>query len=538
MYKMKNIKIYLVALVSIIFFGCNEDFLDLSPQDKINSAAVWKDPALMELVINEMYQSMPDGYGRGWYMLGAGTDDAENSYGWPSGQAFNRGDYGPSNYPMSGTWFNNYAMIRQANLFFENVEENTEIDQDLKDRMLGEVRFLRGFYYFDLMRHYGGVVLLDEALTLEDEFDIPRSTRAETIDFIVADLDKAIALLPNIYDGSLLGKATKGAALALKGRTLLYAEKWAESASASKEVIDGGNYSLFPDYHSLFHAANDNNDEVIFDKQFQDPDFGHYAHLFNHPIGYTGGWGGTGPTQDLVDAYEMTDGMSITESPLYDANDPYANRDPRLAATVFYDGSEWRGRALETRLGGLDGIEKNGDATKTGYYMKKFLDESFENYGWGQQTGSNNWIHIRYAEVLLNYAEAQNEAVGPDASVYNAINEVRSRPGIDMPPLAAGLSQDQMRDKIRNERRIELVFEEHRFFDVRRWGIAEEVLNRPIHGIRIGPNGELTGADDQGKAYGIFEVENRVFAPKNYLAPIPQSEIDKLPDVLDQNTGY
>ncbi|SNY99370.1 RagB/SusD family nutrient uptake outer membrane protein [Flagellimonas pacifica] len=536
---MKNLNILLYAIVLISFAGCQDDFLDLTPQDKLNSEAVWNDPKLVELVINEMYQSLPDGFNRGWYMLGAATDDGENSYGWPSGQAFNRGDYGPSNYPMNGTWFNAFTMIRQANLFFANVTEESEIDADIRNRMTGEVHFLRGFYYFDLMRHYGGVPILEEALSLDDDFNIPRNSKEEVIAFVIKELDAAAGLLPESHDGSLLGKATRGAALALKGRTLLYAEKWAESAAASKQVIDAGTYTLFSDYHSLFHAANDNNEEVIFDKQFQDPDIGHWANLFNHPISFpAGGWGGTSPTQELVDAYEMTDGMSIEDSPLYDSNDPYTDRDPRFYASIFYDGSPWREQAVETRIGGLSGIEKNGDATKTGYYLKKFLDESFENYGWGQQEGSNNWIHIRYAEVLLNYAEAQNEASGPDASVYSAVNEVRARPGVNMPALPAGLSKDQMRARIRNERRIELAFEEHRFFDVRRWGIGEDVFNKPIHGIRIGPNGELTGADAQGKPYGVFEVENRVFAPKNNLAPIPQSEIDKLSDVLTQNPGY
>ncbi len=537
---MKKIYIILSFLAfAVLFSACEEEFLDLTPQDKLNSGDVWKDPKLIELVINEMYQQLPDGFNRGWYMLAAATDDAENSYGWPSGQAFNRGDYTASSYPMSGTWFNNYQMIRQANLFFANIDQAEEIDADVKNRMIGEVTFLRAFYYFDLMRHYGGVPLLNEALSLDDDFNISRSTKDATITFIVNDLDAAIGLLPESHPSNLLGKATKGAAQALKGRALLYGEKWSESASASKQVMDSGTYSLFSDYHNLFHEANDNNEEVVFDKQFQDPDIGHWGHLFNQAIGYPGGWGGTSPTQDLVDAYEMTDGMSIADSPLYDGANPYENRDPRFAASILYEGSTWRDRAVETRLGGLEGIEKNGDATKTGYYMKKLLDESFENYGWGQQEGSNNWIHIRYAEVLLNYAEAQNEAVGPDATVYAAVNEVRARAGVDMPSLSAGLSKDEMRDKIRQERRIELVFEEHRFFDLRRWGIAETVLNQPINGVRIGPNGERTGTDANGNPYGLFEVETRTFLPAHYLAPIPQSEIDKLGEaVLSQNPGY
>ncbi|WP_172435993.1 RagB/SusD family nutrient uptake outer membrane protein [Sediminicola luteus] len=533
---MKHIRLYLLLLFIGLLGACEDDFLDLTPQDKLNSGDVWEDPALMELVINQMYKGLPDGFTRGWYMLGSATDDGENSYGWPSGQAFNRGDYGPSNYPMGGTWGNNYAMIRQANLFLSNVANAEVEDSAWKDRMLGEAYFLRGFYYFDLMRHYGGVPLLTAPLSLNDDFNIPRSTANEIGDFVVQDLHQAANLLPAVYGSENTGRATQGAAMALKGRVLLYQEKWGASAAASKQVIDAGTYSLFPDYHAQFHAANDNNDELIFDKQFQDPDFRHWAHLFNTPVGFSGGWGGTGPTQELVDAFEMTDGLPIDESPLYSADSPYENRDPRFYATILYEGAEYRGRTIETRLGGLDGIEKNGDATKTGYYLNKFTDESFD--GFLNTGGSNDWPIIRYAEVLLNYAEAQNEAAGPDASVYAAINQVRSRPGVEMPNLPAGLSQAQMRERIRQEKRVELAFEEHRFFDIRRWGLAETLFNQPIHGMRIGPNGEMTGTDAQGKPYGIFEVENRVFSAKNYLAPLPQNEIDKLPDVLIQNPGY
>ncbi len=534
---MKNIRYIILICVSITFASCSDDFLNLTPQDKLNSGDVWKDIKLVELLVNDMYRSMPDGFNRGWAMLGSATDDGENGYGWPALQAFNRGDFDPSNYPFGGTWANNYRVIREANEILANIDGVENASDQLLNRVKGETYFLRAFYYFDLSRHYGGVPIIDKAQSLDDELLVERNSYAETVDFIIADLDKIIDenLLPVSYGNDNEGRATIGAALALKGRVLLYAERWAASAAASKAVIDAKTYSLFPDYETLFHAANDNNEEVIFDKQFQDPDYGHWGHLFNHPVGYPGGWGGTNPTQELVDSYEMTDGDLPKDSDAYDPNDPYANRDPRFYATVLFNGATYRGRAVETNLGGLDGIEKNGDATKTGYYLRKFLDESFEQYS--NLSGSNNWIHIRFAEVLLNYAEAQNEAVGPDQSVYDAVNAVRSRASVQQPDLPAGLSKEEMRERIRRERRIELAFEEHRFFDVRRWRIAEDVLNKPIHGMRIGPNGELSGSDGNGKPYGLIEVESRTFLNKHYLAPIPQSERDKNPK-LTQNPDY
>jgi hypothetical protein len=220
---------------------------------------------------------------------------------------------------------------------------------------------------------------------------------------------------------------------------------------------------------------------------------------------------------------------------LYVANDPYKNRDPRFYASIQYEGAQWGGYTVETRVRGQHGIDggatgTNADATKTGYYMRKFLDEANISrlYANNSMASYNNWIILRLGEVLLNYAEAQNEAVGPDASVYDAVNRVRARPSVNMPPIPAGLSKEQMREKIRHERAIELAFEEHRFFDVRRWGLGEEIFNAPIYGMRI---------SEDGKTYTRFKVEDRVFQPKHYLMPIPQSEIDKNPN-LQQNPGW
>ncbi len=536
MRKIKQISALITLIVlGTYFYGCEDDFLDLTPQDKLNSSDVWEDSNLIELVINELYQSMPDGFNRGWCMLDSATDNGENSYEWPPSEEFNRGDYTTSNYPLSNSWPNDFAMIRQANLFFDNIDKAVDLDADTKNRMIGEVHFLRGFYYFDLLQQYGGVPIIEKALSLDDNFDIPRSSADEVAAFIMEDFNVAETLLPVNYNGTKnIGKATRYAAIAYKGRLLSFTERWAESAATNKQIIDSGEYSLFPDYQTLFFEANDNNGEVIFDKQFQDPDFGHFAELFNQPIGF-GGWGGTSATQDLVDAYEMTDGLPYDQSPLYDENNPYDNKDPRFEASIMHNGTMWRGRAIETFVGGLEGINLNGDATETGYKMKKFLNQNFEE--WVNLSSGSNWIYVRYAEILLNYAEAQNEASGPDASVYAAVNEVRARPSVNMPPIPIGLTKDQMREKIRHERRVELAFEEHRFWDVRRWHIAEDIFSRPIHGFRIGPNGETTGTNADGLPFGRFQVENRRWDAKNNLAPIPQSEIDKQPG-LTQNPGY
>ena len=290
-------------------------------------------------------------------------------------------------------------------------------------------------------------------------------------------------------------------------------------------------YSLFPNYEEMFWAANNNNSEVIFSKNYAPKLRIHQANMWNSL--YTmGGWGGTQPTQNLVDQYEMTDGLSYDASPLYNANQPYKNRDPRFGASILYDGTMWNGREIELKVGGKDGFGTANDATQTGYNLRKFMDPAIIKTD--PDNGYNNWILIRLGEVMLNYAEAQNEAVGPDQSVYNAVNAIRNRPTVNMPSLAAGLTQSQMRSKIRHERGIELAFEEQRFFDLRRWKgtdgkyLAETVLNQPVYGLKTS-NDRTTRTK--------FKVEDRVYLPKHRLLPIPQKELN-IDKNLEQNPGW
>lgn len=521
-------------LISCFLLGCEPELLDQKPLDQIPGENVFTDLKLTRLFLNGTYTGLPSGFNRGQYMLDTGSDDGENSYGWAAGQAFNRGDYTPSDYPLSNTWARSYASIRRTNLLLENID-NVPGDQTIRQQMKGEALFLRAFFFAELMKFYGGVPLVTKSLNIKDDLQLPRNSLAECVSFISKQCDEAAALLPVSHSGNDVGRATKGAALALRARTLLYASspffnvaKWSDAAQAAKTIIDQKNYLLYPDYGKLF--LDDNNGEVIFDRQF-DPALtndifqGSSVNFFNMPTGY-GGWGGTGPTQDFVDSYETTDGKTIKESKLYSETDPYKNRDSRLSATVQYEGIMWAGRPVETRVGGLDGIDKDG--TTTGYYMRKFLEEELA-YNVYARPGKANWILMRYAEVLLNYAEAQNEASGPDASVYDAINQIRVR--ARQPNLPTGLNQAQMRERIRNERRIELAFEEHRFWDIRRWRLAEKVVNGPAHGIRITKVGNTLN-------YERFIVEKRVFDPaKHYLFPIPQSEMDKN-KALQQNPGW
>jgi len=540
------------SLCIALLWGCENDILDKVPKDSLTEELVWTDPNAASQFVFGIYGAMPSGFDRnyqGWskglYILDAGSDDAENAIDWTTADRLNDGNFLPTNVPYGETWADLYRLVRNANSALENLDrlENKELSAQLK----GEVYYLRAYIYHELLRYYGikssggeatGVSIIDRTLTPDDDINISRDTYDDVVDFIIEDLDTAIPLLPEKGETEV-GRATIGAAYALKSRVLLYAERWAEAAAAAKTVIDGGDYSLYPDYRTIW--LNENNQEVVWVKKFENPDKHHQSFaggtggagwdVYNSPRSFAGpndlGWVGNCPTQNFVDSYEMVDGQSQSTSPLFDPAKPFDNLDPRFDATVVHDGSTFRGQVMEMYPGGAHDIP--GANTPTGYYTRKYHRENVPIY---TIPSDQDWVYIRYAEVLLNYAEAQNEAVGPDASVYGAVNEVRSRPSVNMPELPAGLGQAEMRSKIRNERRVELVYEEHRFYDIRRWRIAEDLLNGPMQGIQMEVD-ESTG----NIIYKKFDFEERSFPPNLYVLPIPQSEMDKSPG-LTQVAGW
>ncbi|WP_051590619.1 RagB/SusD family nutrient uptake outer membrane protein [Flavobacterium daejeonense] len=540
--KIKNIIQFGCTLMCItMLFSCSSDILDQTPKDSLTEELVWSDPQGAIQFVNGIYGGMQsgfdrnyDGWAKGLYLLDGCTDDGDVSMGWTHSTVLQNAQFTPDNVPWGQTWGDYYALIRKTNLALENLDRLQ--DEVLRNRLKGEVHFLRAFCYHELLRLYGikstgadptGVPIIDKVLTLDDDLQINRSSYDDVVNFIIGDLDKAVSLLPS--KGNIeAGRATSGAAYALKSRVLLYAERWAEAAAAAKLVVG---YTLYPDYRKLFLVKN--NDEIIFAKKFQGPDKTHQTNaggtpnagwdVYNSPNTFKGtsdgGWGGNLVTQNFVDSYDMADGESQATSSLFDPNNPYVNLDPRFEATVVHNGSTFRGRVIEMFEGGREGDPGAFEFTR--YFLRKFHDETLSLYS---RSSDQDWIFIRYAEVLLNYAEAQNEAVGPDASVYDAIKEIRQRAGITNPDLPAGLSKSVMREKIRNERRIELAFEEHRFFDIRRWKIAQNLLDgKPVYGMKITKN--LDGSFSYQKQI----VETRSFPERLYVLPIPQSERDKNP---------
>jgi hypothetical protein len=544
------IKYGYASLFLLLVWSC-EDVLDKIPKDSLTEEIVWTDPNAASQFVYGIYGAVPsgfdrayDGWAKGLYILDAGSDDAENAIDWTSADLLNTGDFLPGYIPFWTVWPECYRLIRAANSALENLDRLE--DETLREQLKAEARFLRAYLYHDLLRYYGmksdggeptGVPIIDRTLTPDDDINMTRDTYDDVVDFIIADLDAAIPSLPTKANTEV-GRATKGAAYALKGRVLLYAERWAESAAASQTVMSEG-YSLYPDYSSIW--LDENNSEVVWVKKFQNPDKTHQSNaggtagagwdVYNSPRSFAGpndaGWVGNCPTQNFVDAYEMVDGQPQSSSPLYDPAKPFDNLDPRFEATVVHDGSAFRGEVMEMYPGGIHDLP--GANTPTGYYTRKFHREDVPVY---TLAGDQDWIYIRYAEVLLNYAEARNEAVGPDGTVYEAINAIRSRPSVDMPDIPAGLGQEEMRERIRNERRVELVYEEHRFYDIRRWRIAEDLLNGPMQGMQMTVD-EGTG----DVTYSKFDFETRTFPAKLYLLLISQSEMDKSPG-LTQIAGW
>jgi hypothetical protein len=339
--------------------------------------------------------------------------------------------------------------------------------------------------------------------------------------------------------------------MGLKSRLLLYAAsplytdgandagKWQAAADAAKAIIDLNKFELVKNldadpaenYRKFFLSAPGVED--IFFREYTVTSRTMAMERMNAPNGF-GGWGGNCPMQNLVDDYEMSNGVPIEDGASgYDPQDPYTDRDPRFYGTILYNGASYRGRQIETFLpGGKDSPAGNEpwNTSPTGYYLRKFLNENISLEDWNSM-GTSPWRYIRYAEILLNYAEAQNEAVGPDQSVHDAINEIRNRAG--MPNLPAGLSKEQMRERIRNERRVELAYEEHRYFDVRRWMIAEDVENQMARGMSVTKNG------DGSFTYAVKEaLTGKTFSAKHYWFPIPIEEINASNGAIEQNPLY
>ncbi|MRG46895.1 RagB/SusD family nutrient uptake outer membrane protein [Chitinophaga sp. SYP-B3965] len=546
---MKNLHLLYIVACSLLFTACDES-LDIEPTDQLTDASVWKTPTNAGLFLNDIYNSLNPGPQSTVFtnVPSEVSNDpldnfSDNSLsgpiaGIPSYVNFAQGSYGPSTPIFTPHWKNMYTNIRKCNVFIANVTASS-FDDATKKGMLAQAKFLRAYYYKSLMDIYGGVPIITIPLNREEQGEAifnARNTYEECVAFIQKECDEAAVDLPLTVAAKDAGRATKGAAWALKGEQELYAGKWPEAAATNLKIMQSGaGYDLFGDYGQLFLLANENNKEVIFDIQYAANVKGEIKEKYWNPVKVSdgGGWGAVNPTQDLVDEYEFLDGKTEAEgSTLFDPENPYKNRDKRFEATIIYDGATWKNGIIYTRLGvpnNSNELDASGAGGKgrTGYFLKKMVDPSIIP---GNSAGANSIIW-RYAEVLLNYAEAQNEAVGPDQSVYDAMKKVRVRAGL--PELPANLTQAEMRIRIRRERRIEMAFEGKRLFDLWRWRTAEQIFGKNLRAMKITVVGGKPVYEKVNAGGGKIAFD----ASKNYLMPIPQTVIAQNPKIL-QNPKY
>ncbi len=551
---MKNIAYLISFITTIILLNACSDLLEREVVLSMTEHDVITTYGNTQARAYAIYTYLPDGFSYiDGAMMASATDEAEHTLETSSVQKFNTGAWNERDNP-DNAWSTNYAGIRVANLFLATSDsvkmEYLRLDpqqQALYQTRLAninnwkyEARFLRAFFYFELVKRFGGVPIIKEPVDLKEDYkNFKRNSLSECIQFICDECDSAATGLPVKYGDADLGRATKGAALALKARVLLYAasdlfntpsssenselisltgdrkERWKAAADAAKDVIDIENeagYRLSSNYVNLFRSYTD--PEIIFARRNGASNSFERA---NYPIGYDLGNSGTTPSQNLVDDYEMADGSKFDWSNPVHAADPYSNRDPRLKYTVLTNNTWFKGRPVECWVGGLDGPGKPR-ATKTGHYLYKYVDPDLDLLQ--NRTSVHTWILIRLAEIYLNYAEALNECQPGHPDIKTYVDKVRQRTGVNMPPLPEGLSQSEMRDRIRHERRIELAFEDHRFWDLRRWNLGTTILNSPLKGVRITKNSDNTFG------YQVITVENRVFEPKMYFYPIPQNDLN------------
>ena len=559
---MKHIKITTLLVVTVsMFASC--DFLNTSESTYYDRSELLYDPSKVTQLCTEVYSYLPNGLeGIGGAMHDAATDDAIHINNTAAIQRFVNGSWSP-NYVVDDVFAHYYKAIHDANFYLENCLGLTFEDwkytdgfQDTYTSYLNyqyEVRFLRAFYYFELVRRYGNIPLLTKTITKEEAQKAAPVSAENVLRFVIDECTDVAQHLPakttTLPGGSAnMQRVSKGVALALKSRATLYLAsplfntsgdiaKWEAAATAAFDVISQASafgYALDNDYKNLFGATNNQSAEVI----LCCPE-GKTTHFeaANYPIGVEKGSGYTCPTENLVSAYEMSDGSSFDWNNPAQAANPYKNRDPRLEMTVVFNGMQWPAKIpVETYHGGRNG-QPLLNATTTGYYLKKYLNNKviFEA---GKNTNSfdHNWILFRYAEILLNYAEAMTEAYGPDQvvspftmSAREAVNLVRSRKNVKMPDFPTGMSKADFLARLRNERRVELAFEGHRFWDLRRWKALDEMKDIYKVNIEKQADGSLTFTKEKLSTYDITD--------KMYFYPISNAERYKNTN-LKQNPGW
>jgi len=561
----------------VLILSCNKDYLNRFPESDPNSATYYTTADQLTLAINAAYNNLSyqqDGFP--YQMQLEGTSDIIWQRPATDAQTIGLGQHTSNTAMIKTIWTQSYIGIGRCNALLDNMNKAKSVTSAAQySRIEGEAKFLRAYYYGTLISLYGDVPLVVKSMPTEESY-LARTPKAEVLNAIFNDLDSAAAKLPLSYTGTDIGRATKTSALAFKSRIALYNAKWDVAAAASKAVIDLGYHALYPNYRNLFMYVGENSKESIFAFDYK-LTIRTNAAPQNNQARNSSGYSGLIPTRALADSYECTDGLTIDKSTLYSTVDPFKNRDPRMRQTLLGDGDTWFGAGGITfnmtfhpdsttcsrytpTFAKIPNLEvTNAFSSYSGFIMKKYLDP--QDMAVPNQS-ELAFMLIRYAEVLLNYAEAKIELNQIDASVLDAINLVRARGyGVaatqtTLYPAIKTTNQTELRAIVRRERKIELAGEGLRVFDIRRWNIAEKVMNGILFGKAMNKaiyyslpkpaldensSPDYTSFTSLLSIVGNFKIMDnpRVFKSHNLLWPIPQAELDvnKNPG-FKQNPGY
>ena len=543
---MKRLLVYMLAGVSVLGMTSCSDFLDTVPHDALSPATTWQTEDDAQKFLVGCYDGWADA--NEILYLDCGSDFGYNNFQWESWKTIGNGSMSAANEVYN---LYSFSMIRRCNTFLENIDKVEFSDESVKNDMIGQVRTIRAYQYFDKNWWYGGVPIIENYETAE-EAQVARNTEEEVKQFIYDELDAAIPLLNETPKSR--GYIAKGTALAIKMRSALYYGDYERAKEAAQAIMDLKQYELDPDYANIFTVAGQGSKEIIASVQYIENLKTLYTIGQMYPNA-DGGWSSIVPTQNLVDTYEMDNGLTKEEAgDYYDPAHPFAHRDPRMAMTIIFPGQDWNGRIFNTSdkqiVNAATGAEEtNGDypanadnASKTALSWNKYLGPKSQ---YADMWSTNACpIVFRYAEVLLTYAEAENELNGPSAKVYDLLNQIRNRVGMPDVDQSKYGTQSTLRELIRRERSVELAGEGLRRADILRWKdangkmVAETVLNGPL--TRIIGTVDHSGTDPYTRATITRTdelIENRSFAVHNRYFPMAQSDMDANPN-LKQNPGY
>ncbi|MBC7893298.1 MAG: RagB/SusD family nutrient uptake outer membrane protein [Sphingobacteriaceae bacterium] len=572
-----TIKALFCAMLCLMATACDKslsEFLDKAPGVDVNEGTIFSSRVQLETFITGTYRigihsifSYNDAAliptSRTFCINAPITDEAEAEVAFFHTEQWNAGNIVPTGGLIASEdyrYFIRWTAIRNCNIILERLNDVPGLEEGYKNQVIGEVKFIRALNYSEMLKRYGGVPLVDKRLDATEASDVKRASIEEVVNFIVKDCDEAVAKLPATYPSNFRGRATKTVAQMLKARTLLYAasplfntatpylslgsddklicygnqdpKRWqlaADAAKAALELAPAGNFSLITDKgveknYKFAWEQGDNAEVVLAEKVFGARGRTQFPWYGLQPASIINAWGGVSVTHNFVRKYEKKDGTPQTWTGGNDLNKKYSELDPRFAQTVGYNGSLYNRDVplLETFQGGRHAPDCDGGA-----WLKKLMPDALSS----SSSAVPNAIVFRLAEAYLSYAEALNEAQGPVQAAYDAVNTIRQRSG--MPKLPAGLSKEQFRERVRNERDIELAFEDHRLYDIRRWMVAENegVMKGEMYGLKIS---KITGSTEF--KYEPYVFENRTFTPKMYLHPFLNTEVFK--GYLIQNPGY